>query len=276
MLGAIVESVVASGDLAAAAAFASAAFDLEVIERGTDELLLGVPGSSGGRLRLIRRPGSGPVAPQLWDVGPRLLGIYSRDLDRTVEAVRAAGGDTLPIASYPYAGATMREVVARGPDGLYWTIPEAGASHRPSPALTADAARLHGELHSAVLVPSDHDAALAMFTAAGLQAAFDGEFAGEPFATMTGMPAGASLRLTFLVAPDQAPARMELMSFRGVPARDRSTDEHGLRELVFACDDVAATWQSLLDNGARATEDDALAGPDGMRLRLVDGRALGA
>jgi catechol 2,3-dioxygenase-like lactoylglutathione lyase family enzyme len=270
VLGAIVEAVVTCPDLAAAAAFNSAAFGLEVLERGDAQLVMGVPGSPGGRLRLVERAADPTPPPKLWDVGPRLLGIYSRDLDRTVAAVEAAGGRALPIASYPYGDVTMREVVVSDPDGLYWTIPEVGGKHRPSPALDADGSRLHGELHSAVLVPSDHDAALALFTAGGLAVAFDGEFSGEPFVSMTGMPAGASLRLSFLTAADEAPARFELMSFRGAPGRDRSADGHGLRGVVFACEDATATREKLLGNGARVAADGTLAGPNGLQIRLLD------
>lgn len=276
MLGAIVEAVVACPDLEATAAFNSAAFGLEVLERGDAQLLMGVAGSPGGRLRLVERADEPMPAPRLWDVGPRLLGIYSRDLDRTVAAVEAAGGRALPIASYPYGDVTMREVVVSDPNGMFWTIPEVGGKHRPSPALDADGSRLHGELHSAVLVPSDHAAALALFTAGGLVVAFDGEFSGEPFVSMTGMPADASLRLSFLTAADEAPARFELMSFRGASGSDRSADGHGLRGLLFACEDAAATQERLLGNGARVFADGSLAGPDGLQIRLHEDSALRA
>lgn len=271
MLGAIVEAVVECSDVAATARFNEAAFGLEVLAEDGDEVLLGVAGSPTGRLRLV--PGAGEVAPDpsLWDVGPRLLGIYSRDLDRTVARIERAGGTSLPIASYQYGDSTMREVVALGPDGLYWTIPEVGAAHRPSPALAGDPGRLSGELHSAVLIPSDHDATLAMFTAAGMATAFDGVFRGEPFVSMTGMPADAALRLSFLTCADESPARLELMSFTGVPVEDRSSSGRGLRRLVFACDDPDATRAVLEAHGVVGTGDGILTGPDGLQLRLVDG-----
>ncbi|GLZ06546.1 hypothetical protein Acsp03_40120 [Actinomadura sp. NBRC 104412] len=140
--------------------------------------------------------------------------------------------------TYPYGAATLSEFVALGADGVWWTIPRAGAAHRPSPALERDARRLHGELHTAVLVPDDHDAAVAFFTGAGgLEVLFEGEMSGDPFDRMTGMPEGAALRLTFLVARGHPPARLEIMSFRGVEAADRTASPLGLRRLVFASDD---------------------------------------
>ena len=40
------------------------------------------------------------------------------------------------------------------------------------------------------------------------------------------MPSGAELRLAFLIGPDEAPARLEIMSFKGVPTTERSTAGH--------------------------------------------------
>lgn len=271
MLGPIVEAVVRCRDAAVTAAFYQAAFDLEVLAREGDALVTGVANSDTGRIRLVpTREGeaNGEAAPHVWDTGPRLLGIYSRGLEKTCARVAAAGGHTLPIASYGYGTAALREVVAAGPDELYWTIPEVGeAAHRPSPAL-GDPARLHGELHSAVLVAADHDATLAFFSGAGLDTIFDGTFSGEPFVAMTGMPAQATLRLSFLAAAGQAPARLEIMSFTGVAARDLTAYPVGLRGLLFGCDDVAATRTALIGLGATPLPDGALRGPDGIELTL--------
>ncbi|MFD2354609.1 FAD-dependent oxidoreductase [Nonomuraea ferruginea] len=117
--------------------------------------------------------------------------MYSRDLARTTRLIDEAGGRSREIVTYPYGAASLTEAVALGADGVWWTLPQAGAGHRPSPALERDPGRLHGELHTAVIVPRDHDAALAFFTAGGgLKVLFDGEMSGPPFDRMTGMPSG--------------------------------------------------------------------------------------
>lgn len=270
MLGPIVEAVVHCRNPADTASFVNAAYGLHTLQDDGEQILTGVPGSSTGRLRLLPATvTSTTVTPRIWDIGPRLLGIYSRDLDRTCAQVEAAGGRTLPIARYAYGATTMREVVAAGPDGLYWTIPQANrGAHQPSPALE-DPGRLHGELHSAVLVAADHDAALVFFVGAGLETVFDGTMQGEPFAAMVGMPAEATLRLSFLAPPGHAPARLEIMSFTGVSARDRSEFPLGLRRLVFDCDDIGATRAALLKLGARELADGALRGPVGIELDLT-------
>lgn len=269
----IVEAVVHSADVDGSAAFGRA-LDLDVLESGRDGVLLGVDGSTGGRLRIVPAAG-GTVgsAPEVWDLGPRLLGMYSRNLDITVAAAEAAGGRALEPASYAYGTARMHEVVLQGPDGLWWTIPqvpEPPMSPQPSPALEAGPTRIHGELHSAVVVVPDHDAAVRFFVGAGeMTPVFDGEMSGEPFERLVGMPAGAIMRLAFLVGPDRAPGRLEVMSFTGVPVTDRSADPVGLRRLVMAARDVERTRRRLLDGGGTALSDTVVSGPAGVEIELV-------
>jgi hypothetical protein len=208
----------------------------------------------------------------IWDTGPRLLGIYSRDLADTATGIDAAGGAARTPTTYPYGSASLSELVARGTDGVWWTIPLAvPGAHRPSPAL-ADPSRPHSELHTAVLVVEshEHDAAVRFFEALGLHPIFVGTMTGEPFDQLVGMPADAALRLAFMAGADQAPARLEIMSFTGVPGVDRTTDAVGIRRLVFVVDDVAATIAVLEELGAERLADDAFRGPVGVEIELVD------
>ncbi|MFI0353391.1 VOC family protein [Actinomadura sp. 9N407] len=270
-LGAVIEAVVATRDLAASVDFHTRAFGLDVLHRDADGALLGAPGGDTGRLRLVAAPDAPDLpAPRLWDIGPRLLGIYSRDLERTAAAIDAAGGRSRDRVTYPYGAATLSEFVALGADGVWWTIPRAVAGgHRPSPALEGDPARPHGELHTAVIVPADHDAAVGFFVeAGGLQILFEGEMSGEPFDRMTGIPADGSLRLTFLVSPGHAPARLEIMSFGGVDAEDLSGRPLGLRRLVFASDDPAATLADLVKAGGAPIDATSLRGPAGVEIEV--------
>lgn len=270
-LGAVIEAVVACRDVEASVDFHHRAFGLDVLDRDPSGVLLGVSGVRTGRLRLVPAPAHAAVAPdpRIWDIGPRLLGMYSRDLHRSTRMIDAAGGRSRPVVTYPYGTASMSECVALGSDGIWWTLPQAGDGYRPSPALDGDPGRLHGELHSAVVVPDDHERASRFFTdGGGLRVLFDGELSGEPFERMTGMPPGACLRLSFLVSGDQAPARVEIMSFTGVPAEDLSARELGLRGLVFATDDVDRTAEALQTHGGVRIDDRVLRGPAGLRVEL--------
>ncbi|MDL4772541.1 VOC family protein [Actinomadura xylanilytica] len=128
-LGAVVEAVAGCRDLDASIAFHTRALDLEVLRRDGGEALLGVAGSGTGRLRLVAVPEADAAlpGPRLWDIGPRLLGIYSRDLERTAAKIDAAGGRSGERVTDPYGAATLSEFVALGGDGIWWTIPQAGA-----------------------------------------------------------------------------------------------------------------------------------------------------
>lgn len=265
------EAVVACPDVAARTEFLVSAFGFEVLHAANGEALLGAPGAPSGRIRL--REVAGPVASDVavWDIGPRLLGIYSHDLDATFTAINEAGGASRVPVTYPYGTASLSELVADSGDGVWWTVPLAvPGAHRPSDAYAADPERLHSELHTAVLVVDDHDAARAFFEAGGLEVVFDGEMSGAPFDELVGMSLEASLRLTFLGDADHLPARFELMSFTGVDAVDRTQQAHGIQRLVFVCDDAAATRQALIAAGAEELADGGLRGPVGVILDLVD------
>ncbi|MEO8500368.1 MAG: VOC family protein, partial [Vicinamibacteria bacterium] len=182
------------------------------------------------------------------------------------------GGTIGPLVSYPYGEGTMSEAVVRAPHNLLWTVPQA-TSRRPSPALDADEQRLHGELHSAVINVTDMDSALRFFVGAGgLTALFDGVLSGEPFERMMGLPTGVSLRIAFLAAPNQAPARLELMQFFGTPPEPGHRRTAGLSCLVFSCpkDDIEATRDRLLTAGGVASRGGRIIGPAGIVLDFVD------
>jgi catechol 2,3-dioxygenase-like lactoylglutathione lyase family enzyme len=271
-LGPIVEAVVGTRDVAASVAFAAAVFGLAPVEALGPSALLGVPGVATGRVRFESAPGDeGHQAPELWEIGPRLLGIYSRDLVETKRRVEAAGAQIGPITSYPY-GTSMQEAVVRGPGDLFWTVPQV-TPRRPSPALDADPHRLHGELHSAVINVDDMDGAVRFFAdAGGLVSLFDGTLKGEPFERMMGLPKGASLRIAFLSSTDQAPARLELMQFFDVPTAPLRHRSVGLTRLSFACpaSDQPSTRARLVDAGAARDQNDRLRGPAGIVIELVE------
>lgn len=264
-------------DLAASVRFHVEAFGFEVAEVREQSVLLTAGGSEVGRLRLelLDNPsGAGDADTAPWDPGARLLGIYSRDLDVTVEGMRAAGGEPRDAVSYPYGSSTLSEMVGRGTDGVWWTAPLAvTGQHRPSPAFASDPDRTHSELHTVVLVVDDHDEALRFFTAGGLVTVFDGTMQGGQFEDLVGMPPGASLRLSFLGGEEHLPARWELMSFTGVSGVDRSASPLGIHEVRYRCQDVQRTRRALLDAGGTAPFDgapDVVVGPVGVRIKLVE------
>lgn len=274
-LGPIREVAVLSRDVERALGFCRGAFGWETLARGASGALAGVPGAAHGRVRFVAAPADpGLPAPLPWEPGPRLLGVYSRNLEKTREAVAAAGGGAGPIVEYAIHK-PMRELLASGPDDLFWTIPEA-VLPLPSPALEGDPGRLHGELHSAVLVVPDVDAALGLFEGAGgMKVLFDGELGGEPFERMLGLPRGARFRIAVLAAPGLGPARLELIRFSGVPGAPARERAIGLRRLGFAVEHPAGASAALERAGARPVGPGLLVGPAGIEIELRAAQPVG-
>ncbi|WP_256839396.1 VOC family protein [Ornithinimicrobium faecis] len=278
----LLEAHLVTQDPGASATFHRAAFGFTVVPDSGAGQLLAVPGSTGGRLRLLPSQEEGPSAtqdqpadhPALWDPGTRLLGIYSRDLTDTVARAAAAGARCRRPVTYAYGAAAMSELVLQGPDGVWWTVPavpQTPMTPQPSPALDADSERLHSELHSAVLVVSDHDAAVRFFVeGGGMSVVFDAPMAGADFEDLVGMPEGAVLRLAFLVGPDRAPGRIEVMSFEGVEQIDRSVESRGVTALVLGVRDLPGTMRALLAAGGERVSDTVLRGPGGLTVELVE------
>jgi len=265
------EVVIHVVDIEASAKFYIGAFDLQMLVNDGDSILLGVLNSPSGKIRLREVRAREGVAPQVWDLGPRLLGLYSRDLTSTLKRIEEAGGKPRPLVSYPYGGGEMREAIALGSDHVWWTLPEVGADgpRQPSLALDQNPARQHGELHSVVLVVEDVDQAINFFRdAGGMTLLFDGVMQGEVFEEMIGFPSGASLRIAFLAGPDKAPARIEFMSFEGVERSGNLKENVGIRRIVMNTSDLEATLAKFTELECRIISENVIEGPAGIEVEL--------
>jgi len=265
------EVVIHVVDIEASAKFYIGAFDLQMLVNDGDSILLGVLNSPSGKIRLREVRAREGAAPQVWDLGPRLLGLYSRDLTSTLKRIEDAGGKPRPLVSYPYGGGEMREAIALGSDHVWWTLPEVGADgpRQPSLALDQNPARQHGELHSVVLVVEDVDQAINFFRdAGGMTLLFDGVMQGEVFEEMIGFPSGASLRIAFLAGPDKAPARIEFMSFEGVERSGNLKENVGIRRIVMNTSDLEATLAKFTELECRIISENVIEGPAGIEVEL--------
>ena len=265
------EVVIHVVDIEASAKFYIGAFDLQMLVNDGDSILLGVLNSPTGKIRLREVRAREGVAPQVWDLGPRLLGLYSRDLTSTLKRIEEAGGKPRPLVTYPYGGGEMREAIALGSDHVWWTLPEVGADgpRQPSPALEQNPARQHSELHTVVLVVEDVDQAINFFRdAGGMTLLFDGVMQGEVFEEMIGFPSGASLRIAFLAGPDKAPARIEFMSFEGVERSENLKENVGIRRIVMNTSDLEATLAKFTELECRIISENVIEGPAGIEVEL--------
>ena len=220
------EVVVASADVAASAAFHQEAFDLEVLAGSPEsgDVLLGVAGCAGGQLRLVPATSSVDEAPAVWDLGARLLGIYSHDLDAHggrdgPRRRRAPHAGDLPVRHRlaVRAGRTRRRrrLVDRAAGRPRCaTGPVRPMRPRRSVSTPSCTPRSWSSTTTTPRSPSSRPPVSRRPSTARCRA--------PPFDELVGMPADAALRLAFMVGSDQASARLEIMSFTGVPAADRS------------------------------------------------------
>lgn len=275
-LGALIEATIRSSDVERSERFYTEAFQWSALERDARGVRMGVPGTQSGFVRLERAQEqlSQPARNETeetrpFTLGARLLGVYSQDLARTRTHLEAAGSTMGPVTSYPY-GDFMNEAVASGPDEVFFTLPHV-SPRRPSVAFDQDAHRLHSELHSAVINVTDLDEALRFFAdAGGLKVLFSGPMGGPAFERMIGMPPGASLRIAFLAAADEKPARLELMQFidLGEATRPFRPSSTGISRLAFECTDVAATRSRLIQAGGREDREGTILGPMDVEIDL--------
>lgn len=89
------------------------------IDRGLRVRLMGHPGVSGGRVRIVEALLPAPPSIRLTDLGIFDVDFMARDLDQLVARMRAAGFPlwTAP-RSYQVGAITVREAIAEPPDGL--------------------------------------------------------------------------------------------------------------------------------------------------------------
>jgi catechol 2,3-dioxygenase-like lactoylglutathione lyase family enzyme len=269
-LASVIEVTVASRDVERQVRFCREAFQLEPLARDAGAVVLGVPGSECGRLRLVAASSDpGLPEPKVWETGLRVLGIYSRDVPRTEQLVTAAGGTPKPFMRFeiPSMGG-YSEGSVRGPDDLIWFYP-CPARPLPSPAFAADAGRLHSELHYVAITLPDVAPALEFFAGAGgMTVVMDQETTEDWACDLIGLPHGTSMRMACLAGSDLAPTRLMLTAFSNTT---RATTDPartvGIRRMTFGAD-PAALQQRLVKAGATVLGDGLLRGPAGVEIEL--------
>jgi catechol 2,3-dioxygenase-like lactoylglutathione lyase family enzyme len=132
------------------------------------------------------------------------------------------------------------------------------------------------------VVVQDLDAAVAFFTALGLESRGEWTAEGAPVDRIVGLE-GVRTRVAMLQAPD-GNGRLELIEFLSPPAESRETaapaNTPGLRHLAFAVDDVEAVIDRLRTHGAELVGELVdygtsyrlcyLRGPEGIIVELAE------
>lgn len=219
-----------------------------------------------------------PVAEPLgWEPGPRLLAIRSRDVAATRRRFEAAGGRCGPTVTYEHPETQNQEFVGRGPDDVLWAVAFAvggpgspAPQRRPSPALETQSQRTETELFSVVCNVESLAPGRALARALGWRTLLDFAMDGAHIEAVLGLPAGATLDFWMGAEPGNAPARLEMMRFRGVPARAFPARRVGIRRVVIGVDGDPARYAASL--GQPVLAPGVLAGPGGLEIEFRSNR----
>jgi hypothetical protein len=216
---------------------------------GVEEVVLGVPGAAGGRVRLI----ASPLEPDRYSsYAPRAeaLDVYSRDVRASVADAQGAGYEPAgPVADYAFGPMRLIQGLVHGPDEVALVYVDLDpAAHRLPSVLDTQADRRHSELHSLVCVVDDLDGATAFFRdVAGLSLRATFPLTEPAVAGFMGLPRPSTMRMSVLSAADAAPPRFELLQFDAEPAEARSSLplRPGCLLPVFTAPDLAAAAELL-------------------------------
>jgi hypothetical protein len=240
--GSAVGVVVGASDPEATVAFLSAFGFLESGRDG-DSVRLVVPGNDSAAVEVAAGSPAG-VAPRDFEVGPRALDLYTRDIAAAVAVAEAAGGTAGPVGRLALGPLTMDQVLIDGPDGFPVVLVE--ANRRRSSVLDDDPGRLVSEPHSVVWCVPDLDAEADRWVAAGFTKGIDLAFSEPAVSEYLGLPRSpVPIRMTMLSGPQVAPIRLELLEFPDDPADRAGAGERAIRSLVYEVADPAVTGALL-------------------------------
>lgn len=238
MLPSPIDVVAGASDMEAAAEFlclfgfervaagrlpADAARALYGLAGPAEELLMAVPGTPRGRVRLVATPNP-PRGFAPFDARPFAIDLFTTDTDRSVALATEAGYHSSPITDHHFGPVTIREVEITGPDGLVITLLEPSAGRRSS-VLDTDPDRLHSEVHAFVWSDTDLDRHIGYWTDRGLETLMDAVMDTPGLGALVGAPEeDVKLRLTvFADSPEARPIRVEYVEFLGKPSTPHPT-----------------------------------------------------
>ncbi len=190
------------------------------VHEGSEQISLAVPGASAGGLRIVAT-GQPEVAMGPWDRGPFAVDLYTRDMDRSLEAAVAAGATHRGRMVYEFGTMRLEEGKTTGPDGVRLVF-IANSTRRPS-VLDHDESRLHSEVHSIVnIVDSVDTFSSAWRDGAGLTVLGDAVIATPGLADLMELPKIVSARMGLYCDAAVTPIRYEALEFVGLDATDNS------------------------------------------------------
>jgi hypothetical protein len=223
---------------------------------GATEVVLAMPDSTRGMLRLVSTPIPHPVVGP-FDRGPHAIDLYTTDMDQSLAVAASAGADTsFGQLDYQFGPLRLREGKCLGPDGVILVFVDI-SRRRPS-LLDEFPERLHSEVHSVVnIVRSVDEANRTWTTGAGLVVAADAVIDTPQLGEFLQLPTADRCRMSLLCDPEVSPIRFEQLGFIDGGA-DLGVDlatwplPAGLPFVEFSSVDVSGTCTRLVQQGHHA------------------------
>jgi len=276
MLSSPIDVVVGATDVEAAARFLEtfgfyrgptaalsedAAKALYGLEDPVRELLMVVPGTHRGRVRLVSTPNPARSFAR-FDARPFAIDLFSTDMDQSIALAISGGYHSSPVTIHRFGPVTIHEVEITGPDKLIVTLLQPSAGRRPT-VLDDDPERLHSEVHAFVWSDTDLDTHIGYWTDRGLQKLMDAVLATPGLGTLVGAPdEDVKMRLTVFADGEARPIRVEFVEFLGKASTPQPSLPlaAGLHAPVFEFDDLDAVIDRLApaEIGAIVTIDTAV------------------
>jgi catechol 2,3-dioxygenase-like lactoylglutathione lyase family enzyme len=267
-LGPIVEATVASRDIGQAVTFYAEVFGWDVLEDAGAAVVIGVPGVSGPRVRLIEAPDDpGFGDPRICEIGPRILGIRTRDLGQSRALFETVGTPGATGGSLSYTSG----FVGLGIDDVFYSVEYWEEPLFAAPALDGAPDRLHSELHSVGIVVPDLSAGRDFFVIGGglIAQAYAEDLIGQH-------PAAARVRhdapLGTAILSDESwsTAVLELLQFDADDALERHERTVGIKRVTYAVpsESIESFVADLLEEGAEGIGPSVLRGPAGIEIEL--------
>lgn len=190
------------------------------VEEGSEQISLAVPGASAGGLRIVATA-QPEVAMGPWDRGPFAVDLYTRHMDRSLDAAVAAGATHRGRMVYEFGTLRLEEGKTTGPDGVRLVF-IANSTRRPS-VLDRDESRLHSEVHSIVnIVDSVDTFSSAWRDGGGLTVLGDAVISTPGLADLMELPKIVSARMGLYCDAAVTPIRYEALEFVGLDTTDTS------------------------------------------------------
>jgi catechol 2,3-dioxygenase-like lactoylglutathione lyase family enzyme len=233
----------------------------EDVER---QAMVGTPGAENGFIHLVQfRDPAPPVrlGAEVFDLLPKNLDVFTRDLPRRVEELRAAGAhfrtDTYSEVKTA-SGSMFREIHMHGHDVTNIVFVESGGGQ--DAVYTGKG--YSGVRQLIIIVPDAQEEVNFFASVFGMEQLSKSYFDGPSVEKMVGLPPGSALDVRIVGDRSTRFGLMEIVDYHGVEGTDRYAQARpkalGTLHVTYFVDDLESLKQSIAANGLAFEENPAI------------------